>query len=89
MEEDFFLALCAASVSALSAALHSWRILAKHGLLDPDDLDGMVHDLTIPFDEAGDGVPAKKMRSVWEAVLDPEMAEILRLAETTWRGPRA
>lgn len=89
MDENFFLALMAASVSALGAALRSWQALAKVGLLDPDDLDGMAHDLIAPFDEAGDGVPVQKIRGVFEAVLDPKLAGLRQLARTTWRGPPA
>ncbi len=89
MDEDFFLALMSSSVAALCAAMHAWNALAKAGLIDPADVDGMLHGLIAPFDECGDGPAVQKVRSVFEAVLDPQLAALRILAESTWRGPRA
>lgn len=87
MDDHAFNALLAANMGSMFAALQSWRILANNGLLDPKDLDGMVHGLTLALERQGDNPIAAEILSAVQTMLDARMGDLYFVAQTQWKGP--
>ncbi|QSR16038.1 hypothetical protein [Novosphingobium sp. KA1] len=86
MNDDAIQALIAANISATIASLQTWRILANNGLLDPQELDEMVHGLTLSLEGLQGNRYAELIRSAYQNVLDPAMAQLYQAARANWKG---